>query len=274
VFSSSNLTKKYDEDMLARALESYPSPVQQDENTLLFTTKITGGYALWQEDIGYLNRLRKEMKKSVFRLTTVNAVLAAEEKIKQAIYEKNAKKQLMEQLETELTGYITKLSAFIEQHENMDEVDRPKGTARIAILLCFIKRRCNLFFRERETSVLQADELGVLIDELAEIANYSNVKMIVTNELTTQIPARRVTLFYDFFYNAVDNAAELDCRHMLAHLKLENDSIVMRLLTSEDIGSRQAKDGLNEAIASAGGIYAIKYLDDAVGISLTFPIAG
>jgi hypothetical protein len=275
--SSASAFKKYDNDMFTRALASYPLPAQQDESTLLFTTRIIGGYALWQEDIGGLNRLHKEMEESVRRLTVVNAVLAKEEKIKRIIDEEHAKVQLMEQLEAEIAGHTAKLSARIERLENLDEADagkKSKETARIALLLCYVKRRCNLFFREKETESLPADELMVYIDELAEIAGYSGVKIITGSKIETQISVRRITLFYDFFYSVVDYAAELGCPHILAHLTPENGNIAMRLLASGDARSFQAEKGLGAAIASDGGTYTAKDLDDAVGISLSFPKGG
>jgi hypothetical protein len=276
--SSASALKKYDSDTFRNALASCPSPARQDENTLLYATRIAGGYALWQEDIGGLNRLHKEMEESVSRLRAANAMLAEEEKIKRAINEENAKTRLMSQLEAEIAVHTAKLSAMIDRLESAPEraKERQKETARIALLLCYVKRRCNLFFRERETENLPADELMVYIYELAEIADYTGVKVVVTNELKAQMSARRTTLFYDFFYYVADWAAQQDCHNIVVHLGSERENVVMRFLAPGDAGSFQAsanKD-FDAAVASAGGTCVVKDLEDAVGLSLSFPEEG
>jgi hypothetical protein len=161
---------------------------------------------------------------------------------------------------------------MIDRLENAP--DRQKETARVAFLLSHVKRRCNLFFRERETGVLPADELMVYIYELAEIADYAGVRIAATNEFKTRLSVRRATLFYDFFYHVVDWVAQHNCSRIVAHLGSEHGNIVMRLLTSEDAGSFQMYETLSAAISSAGGTCVVKDLDDAVGISLSFPEEG
>ena len=249
--------------------------LRQDENVLHFAAPITGGTAKWQEDIGALNRLHREVEEYARRLLAANAMLAEEERIQRALEEENARTQLMTQLEAEIAAHTRKLTAMIENAES---------AARIVLLLCYIKRRCNLFFRERETRhregeprcsagdpSLPADELAIYIDELAELAGYADVKIIATNQIKAPLDLRRATLFYDFFYNAADWAAGCRCPHMLAHL---GPGQALRLLPSEDVRAFQLEDNLAAAIVLAEGTVTVKDLDDAVGISLTFPERG
>ncbi|NLF80623.1 MAG: ABC transporter substrate-binding protein, partial [Clostridia bacterium] len=89
---------------LQSALKSYPQPLEQDENTLLFATGITGGYALWREDISSINQLHAQIGESVRKLKLANALLAEEERIKRDLDEETAHIQLMTQLEQEIAG--------------------------------------------------------------------------------------------------------------------------------------------------------------------------
>lgn len=271
VLSSAPLAPR-DNEIIARALAVQPLPAQEDENTLLYAARIAGGHALWQEDLSGLNRLHAEVEESVRRLAAANAVLSEEEKLKRAIGEENAKTQLMIGLEGEIAGHVARLAAMIEQLEYAS--DSPKEVARIALLLCYVKRRCNLFFREQEMEALPANELAVYMDELAEITPYAGVKIIVTCEPTAPLPVRQATLFYDFFYQVIDWAASRNCPTMLAHLGTEDGSVTLRLLPSADARSFALSTESSRAIAFAGGTYLQKDLDDAVGISLTFPEGG
>ena len=199
-------------------------------------------------------------------------MLTQEEIIKRAAQEEVEKTQLIVQLESEISEHAIRLTTMIEQLENA--VDKPKASARIALLLCYIKRRCNLFFKERETDVLSADELTVYLDEMAEIAGLSNVRIIVTSELTSPVSVRRATLIYDLFYSVVYWAAWLDSPNILAHLGVENGDLILRLLPSDDAHSYQMGKALEKAIALAGGRYFVKDLDETVGLSLSFPEGG
>ncbi|MGD9560007.1 MAG: histidine kinase N-terminal 7TM domain-containing protein [Oscillospiraceae bacterium] len=269
---SSRSAMQTDKEWLVRAAAAYPLPVEKDENTLLFAGPITGGTALWQEDISALNRLHREIEGSVRKLAAANAVLAEEEKIRRALDAEKAKTQLMEQLEAEIAGYTSRLAGMIEQIRNV--ADEPKEMLRIALLLCYIKRRCNLFFRQRETDAFPADELTVYMDELAEIAGYGEAKVLVTSEMSANMPVRVATLFYDFFYAAIEWAVQQPCLHMLVHLGPQEDTVTMRLLTAADAHTFVLGAELDAAIKTAGGRFALKDLDEAMGISLSFPKGG
>ena len=262
----------YGYDTFARALKSYPQPEQPDENTLLFVSEAIGGYSLWQEDISDLNRLRRETRESIDKLKAANALLAEEEKVKRVVEEEKARVQLMEQLEAEIIGHAIKLSAMIEQLESAN--DKPKEAARVTLLLCYIKRRCNLFFLTMETETLPAGGLGIYLDELVEIALYSNVKAILAGKLEEDIPIRAATLLYDFFFNALFLAAGLPKVSISASLEVEKGSLVMRLLPFYDVSAFKIEKSLEEAIAKAGGVYEVRDVDGAAGLVLYFPKGG
>ncbi|MDR1687908.1 MAG: ABC transporter substrate-binding protein [Clostridiales bacterium] len=133
---------KFNADVAKSAVKACPAPVMPDENTLIFALPITGGYALWREDITRLNRLHAQMKESVAKLKAANILLAEEEKLKRALQDENEKTRLMTQLEAEIAGHVIRLNTMAEQLENVN--DRPKATARLTLLLCYIKRRLNV----------------------------------------------------------------------------------------------------------------------------------
>ncbi|MCL2060482.1 MAG: hypothetical protein FWH01_15765 [Oscillospiraceae bacterium] len=270
---SSRASARYSREMFLKSVAAAPAPARQDEDTLLYAAALTGGYVLWQEDISKINRLHREIGESVGRLEAANAVLVEEEKIRRTIDAESARAQLMTQLEVEISGHTAKLSAMIEQLDGMQ--DRRRAAAEIMLLLCYVKRRCNLFFLEREGRRLLLHNLGAYLDEMAEIALYADVKIIVTQGAEgSGMPVRRATLLYDMFYNVINWAAQLGGTSLLAHVSAEAGSYVLRMLHSEGAGAFRMDNNLEAAIASAGGTYAIKELDDdAVGLSLSFPEA-
>ena len=248
-------------------------PKQYNETTLLFSDEITGGYVYWQEDISKIVMLHKEIEESVKKLKAANELLVKEEAIKRAVSEETARTQLMEQLEKEISAHITRLSAMIERLYSAE--DPKKATARVTLLLAYIKRRCNLFFRERESDLFNADELTGYMDELSGMAGYCGIQIIFTCELNASVPVRMATVFYDFFYNVLDWAAGLSNLRILAHLGRESGNIVLRMLPSEDARSFQLDETVLAAILAENGCYTVKELDnDASGISLSLPEGG
>lgn len=270
---SSEYAKTQDKALYAGSYAPSHSPLQYDENTLLFSDKISGGYVYWKEDIAKVARLHKEIEESVRRLEAANAVLEKEEAIKRAVSEEASRTQLMKQLEGEIAGHITRLNVMMAQLGNAAQ--QPKQAARVTLLLAYIKRRCNLFFREREANDFPADELAVYIDELSELAAYSGVRIIFTCELTGSLPVRRGAVFYDYFYQVLNWAAGLADLRILAHLGHEDGGLVLRMLPSEDARAFRLDESVLAATLSQGGSHMVKQLDDgAAGLSLSFPEGG
>lgn len=272
VVYSSAAAMQIEEALCQRALESYPLPLEKDGDTLLFATDLVGGCGLWQEDISNLNRLHGEAAESVRRLTAANELLAEEEKVSEALAEERAKLQLMVQLEKVIAPHLQRLSAMIEHLAAAQ--DQLAEVAPIALLLSYLKRRSNLFFREQETGALPADELTACFDELAGVADYAGVKIAFAGEITGTVVARWATLLYDLYYAVTDWASRRDSPYMLAYLGSDKGTVTLRLLPSGDARSFELKKGLADAIAAAGGAYLSKDLDGATGISLSFSAQG
>ena len=89
-----------------------------------------------------------------------------------------------------------------------------------------------------------------------------------------RLQVRRINLFYEFFYHVIAWALQLGCRRIPAQLIYENKNIAMRFMLPEEARSFRMEENFHRALASADGTYAVKDLDDAVGISVSFPEGG
>ncbi|HHU07444.1 MAG TPA: hypothetical protein GXZ59_03765 [Clostridiaceae bacterium] len=271
ILTSAN-APKFDPGLQQAALAAYPSAVKDSKDTLVFSTKITGGYAQWQEDISSLNSLQQAIRVSVRKLKLTNDILERREEIHRELDEEDAKIKLMSQLEEIIASDLVRLSSMIEELDNT--AGKSSESGRVALLLCFIKRRSNLFFRGQETESLSVDELNIYIDELAEIAQYAGVNMLVSSDVKKIVPVRSAVLLYEFAYTVIDWAARVENSHVLLHFLTEKEQIKLRILPSEDPRTFEPGEKLRTAIASADGEFACKDLDGAVGISLSFPWGG
>ena len=270
--ASASAVTEYDNTLLADALNSYPAPLQHNTNTLLFAAKISGGNVIWEEDVTDLNRLHNQVQASVESLAVANAVLAEDEKIKRAISEESEKTRLMTLLEAEIAGHTQRLSVMAEQLSSPGNGRRENE--RFALLLNYVKRRCNLFFREQESQSVPNAEFTGYLNELAEVLVSSDVKIIVTNQYEVPLSPREATLFYDFFYSVIDWAAQQACPSIFAHLRSENETVIMKLIPVANTASYFLYPELSSRIITAGGTFAREDIDGAVVISLSFPDGG
>ncbi|MCL2045277.1 MAG: hypothetical protein FWG88_02690 [Oscillospiraceae bacterium] len=268
---SSAFAMEFGKELLTPALSSYPLPIHPDEDSLLFAAEITGGSVLWREDISELNLLHKEIEDSVKKLEASNAILSEEEQLFREIEAQSSKTALMDQLETEIAQHTQKLSAMMEQLDTAPK--RDKEMAQITMLLCYIKRRCSLFFMERETETIGINELDVYFNEMIEIAQYAGINIISTSFFDTELTIRLGTLMYDFFFNIIFWASRLDNMSIISTILSESSSLVLRLLMSDEGLEFQMDETLDRAIGLVGGIFVLKSIDeDTVSLSLSFPI--
>ena len=259
-------------DIIEKVIATSPFPVLQEDESLLYANPIPGGYALWIEDVSKIQELQRDIKKSTKNLKEANAMLAKEEKIKRLINERNVKKQLMEQLEGEIAENLKKLSTMIEKLEH--SYNHLIETTRIALLLCYIKRRCNLFFKEKEVHSIEINELVLYMDELSDLAKRSNVNIVTVNLIKGNLTIRHATLFYDFFYSVIDLSVTKSCPYIIANMEAEEEWITLRILPSENIGELETNSKFKNSIEAEKGKIARKDIEDTIGISISFPKGG
>ena len=242
------------------------------ENRLLYSDAITGGTVVWQEDISSINRLRAKTEASVAKLRAVGAMLMEEERIKSRLASAEQRSALFLELEAEIAQKDNRLSGMIKALPEGE--DYKTHVAAITLLLCYIKRRCNLFFREREIEELPLSELAVYLDELSEFAEFAGVRMLAACDSRESVTVRRAILFYDFVYAALEWALGCQCRTVLAQIVREHGEICAKLLHPE-CGARFAADEpLKAAVRSAGGAIHTRDLDDSVSVRLSFQSGG
>jgi len=251
-------------------LEGAPLPVGDD--TLLYSGAVTGGRVIWQEDISRINQQRRDMEASIARLSAANAMLEKDDSIKSQLAYMEARTALFADLESEIQLKTRTLSRLIDE---LPECGDEQGQiARITLLLCCIKRSGNLFFRQKETEQIPAEELGIYLDELVEFVDFTGVKLHVTVDIRLNIPTRQAILFYDFLYSALEWAIESGCRTLLARLLSVEGGIAMHLLPSVRAEGLAYDEGFLGAVEKEGGVITCKDLGETAGIRLFFPERG
>lgn len=106
--------------------------------------------------------------------------------------------------------------------EALPETPHPRDlTAYITLCLCHIKRRCNLFFLARQGDGLPGEELSIYLDELAELARYAGLQLLIRCGQRGVLEIRRAALCYDFAFEAISWALGENASPLLGYLEPE-----------------------------------------------------
>ena len=246
-----------------------PQPVGADE--LLFAGRVKGGLVIWREDISRVNQLHRDIEASLKQLQAANMLLEREEMIRGQLVSFQARTSLFAALKNEIRKQSETLSHML-RHIPRDET-RHRAIAQTALLVCYIKRRCNLFFMEQNSSVTSAGELTVYMDELADFAKVAGLTCFCSCILTVPVPLRQAVLLYDFFYALLDWQGQRQSLSLFLQI-LDENGLVMRVMPSGQMDDFVPEDELLAKITAAGGTFSRRPLYDADGFWLTFPKGG
>ena len=247
-------------------------PLLRDRDTLLHATPIRGGMVVWQEDVSALNRVRQEIQTSSALLEAANALLRGEREAKRRLLAAEAKAELYDELEQEIPRRVSVLARLIQSLPQAE--DHQRQTAYITLCLCHIKRRYNLFFLTRQSEPVLGDELGIYLDELAELAGYAGVKVLVRCGLHSQMAVRTASLCYDFCFESLSWAVRENCSTMLGYLEREDTELAFKLLPACSPENWHFSEEFQAAVAAVGGRITSKDLDETAGVWLTIPLGG
>ena len=247
-------------------------PLLRDKDTQLHAVPVRNGMAVWQENLSQLNRLHREIQDVQTRLEAANALLREEGEVKKRLIMAETNKALFEQLDQDMECRITSLTNLID---TLPQAEHPRELiAYITLCLCHIKRRCNLFFLARQGEIIPGDELGMYLDELAELARYAGLNTLIRCGLRDGLEIRSAVMCYDFAFESISWTMRGDASPLMGYLEREGTHLAFRFLPGGDPGRWRFSQELMEAIYTMGGRIVCKDLDDAMGICMTVPLGG
>jgi hypothetical protein len=247
-------------------------PLLLHGDTLLYADGIPGGMIVWQESIAEILNMQQEIRENVLKLTSANKLLVTERESKYRLAAAEENVRLMELLNAEMERHLERMNDMIDGLERSN--NKQRDIARITLLMCYIKRRCSLFFKEQEGGDMPAEELAVYIDELSEFASYADIRISTVCTAKGSLSPRCGSVMYDFFYSVLDSCAGEE-NTLLERLADTDGMTEMKLLPSSfDGGEEFMSDELKKAVEGVGGTVSVKDLDETAGISLRVPKGG
>ena len=203
--------------------------IMLDNHTLLRSSKIDGGYVLWQEDITDLTALLEKLEENRKRILESNYVEQENYKTKVKINTVREKNRLYDRLQAQTAHQIELLDQLLTQYEaESDPEIRRSLLAKAAVIGAYIKRRGNLMFIGEKSNVTDTAELSACLDE-----SFANLELMGV-ECAIDIPGKYsiYTLdairVYDFF-EAVTEAAMDDLRFVWLKARSLENTVIFHL---------------------------------------------
>ena len=246
--------------------------IKVDEDTILYANKIKSGMAVWQEDISEINRLHREIETSVNRLHAANKLLSSERSLREPRIVAETRNELFDLLEKEIaekTKQLQKLIYGLPEAEN-----RIQYIAYITLLLCNIKRRCNLFFLIHSGTVMTGEELTVYLRELSDFSKYADIKSLIQCSVTGKIDIKEAILCYEFFFRVLTWAIGVKNVTLLCQLEETDNKLSFRILSDERIKDIVFSDTFVSAAEAENGRISGRELEEMADVCLDFMKGG
>ncbi len=261
--------------LLRRLAPGGESAVMDGEDTALYADRITGGTVVWQEDRSSINRLHEELRGARQQLVRANAILAREEQSRRTAFGEEERSRLFERMEREISDRLDELSELIRTLP--DARERRRRITEIMLLLCYVKRRCNMYFigcEKPERQEMPCSDLGVYLDELAELAACSGVRCAVNFPLRGTIALQKAILIYDFVCDSLRWGTRCGVRAMLETLSRTDGEICLGVTVTGALGLELISDGTWELLERLGASVELIDQEDCSGLRLIIPERG
>ena len=245
-------------------------PIQTDENTLLLKNEISGGYAVWQEDVSAINKLRAEIKAANNVLEKSNRLLLRQGQAKEQKERIKAREKIYNAIEKDIAANQERLEEILRAIPR-DETERGLFIGTTAVLVCYIKRRFNFLFLDMSgKNRLSLGDTMIYLDELAEIAGMTGIEYTSVHDSKGELDIRHAALFYDFFYSALTWAADNKQNKIVLQIATENNRIELKLIMFIESLKYELPEKTAADITAAGGHFEKLDLEDMAMLKLSF----
>lgn len=241
---------------------------------LLHANPIDGGYVLWEEDIGAMNQLKDDLKKTSEKLRAANKLLAAERTIRGREVSARVRQDILDELEAEISGQTNELAERVKKLDVTDRETMRKETAYITLLLCRIKRGCNLFFLLHSDNSMSAEELAGYLRELTEFAAYADIRSVVSSRASGPVSVRQAALCYELCFLSLKWALATDCGPVIFALDNSARRLEFSVRTDADNGCPHYPADFIAKLKKHGGKLECTYAGDIETILLSFAAGG
>ena len=235
--------------------------VMIDENTVLLSDSITGGYVFWTEDVTAVNEMNEKLSQISESLSEEGDLLRAENELREQKAKIAEQTRLYDSVSLFVKPQLEKISRLIDA-----DGDFRKNMAHICILNCYVKRRSNLALLKDRRPSFSSEELYLSVKESSEyIKLYGGVSEIYADR-HIDLSADVILLCFDLWQGVIDDILP-ELYALTAKISFNDNSFTFRITadTEKELPSLSEFYGETERL---GGRLSLTQEDGTVYITL------
>ena len=158
---------------------------------------ISGGYAVWQDNVRPLTELRAELSENKAKIKNNKEKLQEAYLIQKKLNELTEKNRIYDELETKYGKQIARIGQLLKQCEGAEPAEKQSLLKRILLLGTYIKRAANLYFLGMEYELLPQQELRLTVDEAVRVMTVCGTECSVVYRTTKPMRSTEVMRLFD-----------------------------------------------------------------------------
>ena len=158
---------------------------------------ISGGYAVWQDNVRPLTELRAKLSENKAIIKNNKEKLQEAYLIQKKLYELTEKNRIYDELEARYGKQINRIGQLLKQCEDAEPAEVRNLLKRILLLGTYIKRGANLYFLGMEYELLPQQELRLTVDEAVRVMTVCGTECSVVYHTTKPMRSMEVMRLFD-----------------------------------------------------------------------------
>ena len=165
---------------MTRAQLLSPGPIQADENTVVYRSPVSGGYAYWQVDISELNRINMELEEAQEQIAEEAELIRRANEMKEKRAQIDAKSKAYDRIAVRVLRQSQKIAVLSDEARKSREAF-DHNMRLVAIYAAYIKRMSNMMLLA-SAGRIKKTELTLAIAESLRYLNKAGILSEVYGE--------------------------------------------------------------------------------------------
>lgn len=191
-----------------KMMRAIQSPVTLADGLNLHTMPISGGYAVWTEDVSSLLEIKEESESLAEELAERNEILRYEYKRESKRRKIEEQNRLYDLLRRATQTQINKISMLTKEYQKINKTDpvRAKSLlAEIAVLCSYIKRRKHLtLLTDRDYKVAITELIGAFAESLQTLTLLNVRSTFFADSELSMLPGKSAAAIFDFYEQVIE----------------------------------------------------------------------
>ena len=171
--------------------------VLRPDGIRISSAPISGGYAVWQDNVRPLTELRAKLSENKAIIKNNKEKLQEAYLIQKKLYELTEKNRIYDELEARYGKQINRIGQLLKQCEDTGAAEVQNLLKRILLLGTYIKRGANLYFLGMEYELLPQQELRLTVDEAVRVMTVCGTECSVVYRTTKPMRSTEVMRLFD-----------------------------------------------------------------------------